>query len=157
MQESWKPVRVVLRKNDPLSKFAIPVRNMEDAKAIRRAFAGADFQALDLQGIVTVPEQSIIPVPDLSEFPTAKEKAERHLDACLRADDMNNVDLALARGWQLGIVADGILRNRPRPMPVPDYSASDNLFEKVRDDFAETDSETLLKKMRQRAGDWFGT
>ena len=52
------------------------------------------------------------------------------IDASLRASDANDIDMALARAWQVGIIADGLLRTdseRPQNerMPIPDFQANE--------------------------------
>lgn len=80
-----------------------------------------------------------------------------YLDASLRAPDAQAVDLDLARGWQIGIVADGLLRtdaDRPegQRMPISDFTADDpNLRSKVLTKYVNADASTLIGEMVRRA------
>lgn len=80
-----------------------------------------------------------------------------YLDATLRAQDIDEVDFNLARAWQIGIVADGLLRtDSDRPignrMPINDYDSNDpNLRENVINEFKNYDAQKLLSKMISRA------
>lgn len=80
-----------------------------------------------------------------------------YLDASLRAADAEAVDHDLARGWQLGIVADGLLRtdaDRPegQRMPISDFSATDpELRSKVVAKYVGADAPTLISEMVRRA------
>lgn len=80
-----------------------------------------------------------------------------YLDASLRANDINEIDLNLARGWQIGLIADGLLRtDSERPnnnrMPINDFSAEDpNLKENVIAAVKNYDSQDLISKMILRA------
>lgn len=83
-----------------------------------------------------------------------------YLDASLRQPDATDIDLDLARGWQLGIVADGLLRDdaerQGRRMPIPDFDASDpNLRDTVTAKYVQADGPTLINEMVRRARDWF--
>lgn len=81
------------------------------------------------------------------------------LDATLRAGDASSVDMILARAWQIGIVADGRLReDRPAEerMPIPDFSESgESLRIKVLETFEKANAAALLSNMRRRAVDRF--
>jgi hypothetical protein len=80
-----------------------------------------------------------------------------YLDASLRAPDAEAVDMDLARSWQIGIVADGLLRtdaDRPpgQRMPISDFQASDpDLKSKVLAKYADADAPTLISEMARRA------
>lgn len=80
-----------------------------------------------------------------------------YLDASLRAGDAEAVDFDLARGWQIGIVADGLLRadaDRPegQRMPISDFSAqTPDLRSKVVDRYIAADAPTLISEMVRRA------
>ena len=80
-----------------------------------------------------------------------------YLDASLRAADVQEIDLALARGWQIGIVADGLLRtddDRPEGgrMPISDFTAGDpDLRSKVVEKYVSMDAPTMIKEMVRRA------
>ena len=82
-----------------------------------------------------------------------------YLDASLRAGDVQPVDINLARGWQIGIVADGLLRtDQDRPedgrMPIPDFTATDpDLRSKVFSKYADMDVPALIDEMFRRARD----
>ena len=82
-----------------------------------------------------------------------------YLDASLRAADAEDVDADLARGWQIGIVADGLLRtdaDRPETqrMPIPDFAAGDpDLKSKVFAKYADAQASTLISEMVRRAQD----
>jgi hypothetical protein len=84
-----------------------------------------------------------------------------HLDATLRADDISDLDLVLARGWQVGIVADGLLRtdaDRPpeRRMPIPDFDPmAPDLKQTVSAAWAPVNPVELRAKMLARARDFF--
>jgi hypothetical protein len=84
-----------------------------------------------------------------------------HLDATLRADDVSDLDLGLARGWQVGIVADGLLRtdaDRPpgRRMPIPDFDPADpDVKQTVSAAWSAADPAELRAKMLARARDFF--
>lgn len=85
-----------------------------------------------------------------------------YLDMSLRAADIQPVDIDLARGWQIGIVADGLMRtDEDRPegqrMPIPDFNAGDpDLKSKVFAKYADADPSILLSEMIRRARDVFG-
>lgn len=79
-----------------------------------------------------------------------------YLDATLIAADAEEIDIDLARGWQLGIVADGLLRADPeRPagsrMPIPDFNANDpDLREKVETAYVKAQGPRLIEEMVRR-------
>jgi hypothetical protein len=81
-----------------------------------------------------------------------------YLDASLRAPDVQPVDVDLARGWQIGIVADGLVRtDEDRPegqrMPIPDFTAADpDLRSKVFSKYTDMDG-PLIGEMCRRARD----
>jgi hypothetical protein len=81
-----------------------------------------------------------------------------YLDASLRAPDVQPVDVDLARGWQIGIVADGLVRtDEDRPegqrMPIPDFTAADpDLRSKVFSKYTDMDG-PLIGEMFRRARD----
>ena len=80
-----------------------------------------------------------------------------YIDASLRASDAEEIDLALARGWQIGIVADGLLRtDNERPagarMPISDFTAGDpDLRSKVEAKYVYMDAPTMIEEMVRRA------
>ena len=80
-----------------------------------------------------------------------------YLDAALRAPDVEAVDVDLARGWQIGIVADGLLRmddDRPegQRMPISDFAAANpDLRSKVVAKYIYSDTSALIAEMVQRA------
>lgn len=84
-----------------------------------------------------------------------------HLDATLRAGDASDADLALARGWQVGIIADGLLRTDPdRPpngrIPIPDFDPADpDPKQTALADWSGADAARLRAKMLARARDFF--
>jgi hypothetical protein len=84
-----------------------------------------------------------------------------HLDATLRADDVSDLDLALARGWQVGIVADGLLRtDADRPpggrIPIPDFDPmAPDLKQSVSAAWSHANPAELRAKMLARARDFF--
>jgi hypothetical protein len=85
-----------------------------------------------------------------------------HLDATLRADDVSDLDLGLARGWQVGIVADGLLRTdadrRPprRRIPIPDFDpVAPDLKQTVSATWSAANPAELRAKMLARARDFF--
>jgi hypothetical protein len=80
-----------------------------------------------------------------------------YLDASLRAPDAEDIDIDLARGWELGIVADGLLRtDSERPardrMPIPDFHANDpDLRAKVEARYVGAQGPELIGEMVRRA------
>lgn len=80
-----------------------------------------------------------------------------YLTASLTAPDIEQKDVDLARAWQIGLVADGLLReDEERPvgsrMPISDFAKQDpDLFSKVSSKYQEADHNTLLKEMIRRA------
>jgi hypothetical protein len=80
-----------------------------------------------------------------------------HLDATLRESDVNDLDLGLARGWQVGIVADGLLRtDADRPpqgrLRIRDFDAQDpKLKQTVEASWSAASAQELREKMRARA------
>lgn len=80
-----------------------------------------------------------------------------YVDATLRAADAEAIDLELARGWQIGIVADGLLRTddeRPEGnrMPISDFTAGDpDLRSKVEAKYVGMDAPTMIEEMVRRA------
>jgi hypothetical protein len=84
-----------------------------------------------------------------------------HLDATLRADDLSDLELGLARGWQVGIVADGLLRtdaDRPpgQRIPIPDFDPADpDLKQTVSAAWSLANPDELRAKMLARARDFF--
>lgn len=82
-----------------------------------------------------------------------------YLDASLRVPDAEAVDLDLARGWQLGIVADGLLRkDADRPvgyrMPIGDFTETDpDLRSKVVAKYVSMDAPAMIAEMVRRAKD----
>jgi len=83
-----------------------------------------------------------------------------HLFMTLAATDLDGIDIALARGWQIGIVADGLLRlDNERPvskrMPIPDFDRSDpNLKDNVFNAFKNMSVNELRDGMIRRANDF---
>jgi hypothetical protein len=83
-----------------------------------------------------------------------------HLDATLRAEDVSDLDLGLARGWQVGIVADGLLRtDADRPpedrIPIPDFDPADpDLKQTVSAAWSAANPAELQAKMLARARDF---
>lgn len=84
-----------------------------------------------------------------------------HLEATLRATDLSQIDLALARAWQVGIVADGLLRtdaDRPESerMPIRDFSAHDPALQaNVFNTFSSSIADELQAGMLRRAEEYF--
>lgn len=80
-----------------------------------------------------------------------------YIDASLRASDVKEIDLDLARGWQVGIVADGLLRtDEDRPegerMPISDFMAGDpDLRSKVMAKYVYIDAPAMIEEMVRRA------
>ena len=79
-----------------------------------------------------------------------------YLDASLRAPDVQPMDVDLARGWQIGIVADGLVRtDEDRPegqrMPIPDFTAADPVCDFSK--YTDMDGPTLIAEMFRRAPD----
>ena len=80
-----------------------------------------------------------------------------YIDFTLRAPDVQTIDLDLARGWQVGIVADGLLRtDNERPvgqrMPIPDFTAGDpNLRANTMAKYAGMGAAGLIEEMVRRA------
>jgi hypothetical protein len=83
------------------------------------------------------------------------------LDATVRAGNLTPTDLMLLRGWQVGLVADGLLRtDAERPegerIPIHDFMAGDpNVKADVIATFTAMDAASLLQKMQDRAHDFF--
>lgn len=77
-----------------------------------------------------------------------------HLDATLRASDISELDLVMARGWQVGLIADGLLRkdeDRPISIPIGDFNSNDSdLQSNVFQAFANADADALKDKMLKR-------
>lgn len=72
-----------------------------------------------------------------------------YLELSLTAADMNDTDLHLGRAWQVGIVADGLIRQR---LEIPDFDANDpNLEPNVKAAFATTEAGELVNMMTSRA------
>ncbi|MCE7066663.1 hypothetical protein [Dyadobacter sp. CY326] len=84
-----------------------------------------------------------------------------HLDATLTATDSSPVDLAMARAWQIGLIADGLLRkDADRPlemrMPIPDFAENEpDLKERVMRMWGNAGAADLQKKMKERAAQFF--
>jgi hypothetical protein len=80
-----------------------------------------------------------------------------YVDASLSASDAQAIDLDLARGWQIGIVADGLLRtDNERPaehrMPISDFTAGDPaLRSKVVAKYVGMDAPTMIGELVRRA------
>lgn len=71
-----------------------------------------------------------------------------YLELSLTADDMTEVDLQLGRAWQVGIIADGLVRGR---LEIPDFDKTDpDLETNVKAAFAETDAALLIDLMTSR-------
>jgi hypothetical protein len=71
-----------------------------------------------------------------------------YLELSLTADDMTEADLQLGRAWQVGIIADGLVRRR---LDIPDFAGTDpNLQTNVKAAFAETDAGSLIDLMVDR-------
>ena len=72
-----------------------------------------------------------------------------YLETSLRANDLQESDLRLARAWQVGIVADGLIRGR---LAIPDFNAGDpNLETKVKAAFENAQKDDLIDGMINRA------
>jgi hypothetical protein len=84
-----------------------------------------------------------------------------YLEMSLLAADGNDLDLGLARGWQVGIVADGLIRtDAERPpasrMPIPDFNSADpNLKQAVLAQYSGMQPPDLLSSMARRAKAFF--
>ncbi len=85
-----------------------------------------------------------------------------YLDASLRAPDVAEADLNLARGWQIGIVGDGLFSNYKgrdsglpgARMPIADFNKDDpDVRSKVFAKYADADAPTLIGEMVRRAKD----
>jgi hypothetical protein len=80
-----------------------------------------------------------------------------YIVASLSAADVTEIDLSLARGWQTGLVADGLLRtddDRPegQRMPISDFNATDpDLRSKVEAKYVRADPATLIPEVVRRA------
>ena len=83
------------------------------------------------------------------------------LDATSRLGDLSEIDLALMRAWQIGIVADGLLRtdsDRPEEarMPIFDFERDDpNLQAKVYEAYENSNEIELQEAMLNRARNYF--
>lgn len=79
-----------------------------------------------------------------------------YMDGSLRAPDRSDADLALARAWNVGIVADGLLRtDSERPaemrMPITDFRANDpDLQANVYRTYASAAVPDLVQAMLKR-------
>ncbi len=82
------------------------------------------------------------------------------LDATLRSSNVTESDMNLARAWQVGIVADGLIRtDSGRPVnlriPIHDFDpGSPDLKRTVMDTFRSADTGELLAKMGSRYADY---
>ena len=77
------------------------------------------------------------------------------LDATLRQAEIDDTDLDLARAWQMGIVADGLVRDR---FEITEFSATDpDLPTTVKEAFWDGTPEELVAGMISRAQNHFGT
>ena len=101
--------------------------------------------------------------PDSSGFPrhTMNSPADwfnwsPFLDAILRMDNLNAGNLLLARAWQIGLVADGLLRtDKDRPpndrVIISDFQANDPaLFDAVVARYGQADANDMLGEFVRR-------
>jgi hypothetical protein len=78
------------------------------------------------------------------------------LDAILRMDNLNAGNLLLARAWQIGLVADGLLRtDKDRPpndrVIISDFQANDPaLFDAVVARYGQADANDMLGEFVRR-------
>ncbi|MDR6781896.1 hypothetical protein ABIE26_001615 [Pedobacter africanus] len=83
-----------------------------------------------------------------------------YLVATLNDPGVEEIDINLARAWQLGIIADGLLRTddeRPEGdrMPISDFSNDDpDLFSRVAAKYQHADKAMLVAEMVRRAKEW---
>jgi hypothetical protein len=86
------------------------------------------------------------------------------LDLTSRKTDLSEIDYVLMRAWQVGIVADGLVRlDAERPgtakdprMPISDFDSNDpHLKNKVFSRFESIGENELRQKMLMRARDYF--
>jgi hypothetical protein len=82
-----------------------------------------------------------------------------YVDMSLRSATRTDADVQLARAWQVGIAADGLLRRdvqRPQPMPIPEFDENDpNVRTVVVDAYANASVDDLISGMQRRARDFF--
>lgn len=80
-----------------------------------------------------------------------------HLHMTLTSSGINNADLALARGWQIGLVADGLVRtDRPSQMPIPEFDkTAPDLKHQVIAHYAAMSAADLIDATIVRANAWF--
>lgn len=72
-----------------------------------------------------------------------------YIEMSLRISDMGDADLRLARAWQVGIAADGLIRGR---LVIPEFEASDSdVDQKVKTKFGTSQKDELLAGIRARA------
>jgi hypothetical protein len=72
-----------------------------------------------------------------------------YIDMSLRVGDAGDADLRLARAWQVGIAADGLMRGR---LVIPDFDASQpDVDQKVKAAFETSQKDDLLTGARSRA------
>jgi hypothetical protein len=80
--------------------------------------------------------------------------------AALSANDAEEVDLILARGWQIGLVADGLIRDMSdrgagsAVMPIPDFQPVPDLRARAQATFANATPQQLMDQMLTRARAW---
>lgn len=72
-----------------------------------------------------------------------------YIELSITQPDTSEADLGLARAWQVGIAADGLLRGRK---PIPEFDPADpDLRFAVMSAYAQAPAEALLAGMRTRA------
>ncbi len=71
-----------------------------------------------------------------------------YLEMSLRAGDATESDIRLARAWQVGIIADGLVRGR---LDIPEFQATDpSLEQNVKAAFENTQPDELVQGMVAR-------
>jgi hypothetical protein len=81
-----------------------------------------------------------------------------YIDMSLRSTTRTDADIRLARAWQVGIAADGLLRKdleRPQRMPIPEFNENDpNIKTVVMNAYANASVDDLISGMQRRARDF---
>ncbi len=77
-----------------------------------------------------------------------------YLDATLRLPGTSELDLVLARAWQVGVVSEGLHRKRDRPVRIDEVEFADfpgaSLFERVQAKYARAGADELQRLMQTR-------
>jgi len=83
-----------------------------------------------------------------------------YIEMSLRSNAASDADIRLARAWQVGIAADGLLRKddqRPERIPIPEFQENDsNVRSLVMAAYANKPAADLITGMKQRAASFTG-